>query len=101
MVRRDGQFNQQVAYRLGYMPDDGENRCHLSAAFGHATSKAGKATRVLNSERVMAIVSNTPMLEVPGWLDNAMLPKEPIVVSALKITALGVEVFIIVWVSSI
>ena len=78
------------------MPDDGENRCHLTAAFGHAASKAGKTTRVHNSESAIAIVSNIPMLEVPGWLDKAMLPKDPIVVSALKITALGVEVVIIV-----
>ena len=41
-----------------------------------------------------AMVNSNPMLEVPGWLDKAMLPKEPIVVKALKTIALGVDVLI-------
>ena len=32
---------------------------------------------------VMAIVSKTPMLAVPGWLESAILANDPMVVRAL------------------
>ena len=39
---------------------------------------------------VMATVNSIPMLDVPGWLDNAIEPNEPMVVRALNRTARGV-----------
>ena len=53
---------------------------------------AGKTTRVHPSDKAIAMVNNTPIDDVPGWEDNAILPKEPMVVKALNKTALGVDV---------
>ena len=62
---------------------------------GQKVIKAGKKINVLIRVLIIEIVSNAPMLEVPGWLDNAILPKEPIVVKAENSTAFGVVVTMI------
>ena len=74
------------------MSDQGKKIVHLAPAFGHEASNAGKMINVQMSDSVMAMVSKTPMLDVPGWLERAMLPKEPMVVKALKMMARGVDV---------
>lgn len=40
--------------------------------------------------KLMEIVSIVPMLDIPGWLESANAPKDPMVVKALRITARGV-----------
>lgn len=40
----------------------------------------------------MAMVNRTPILAVPRWVETERLPKDRIVVSALKATARGVLV---------
>ena len=51
-------------------------------------------TRVETRVKVMAMVSKTPMLAVPGWPDSEILANDPMVVRALNTTARGVEVAI-------
>jgi len=69
------------------------SRRDLSYFFvGQKVINTGKKINVPIKVLIIEIVSNAPMLEVPGWLDKAMLPKEPIVVKAENSTALGVVV---------
>ena len=76
------------------MSDQWKKISHLALALGHTISNAGNTISVQISDRAMAMVNNMPMLEVPGWLERAMLPKDPIVVKALNMTARGVDVVI-------
>ena len=55
-------------------------------------SKAGKKTNVDKRLIPKASMRRTPMLNVPGCAEIQILPKDPIVVSALNNIARGVEV---------
>ena len=55
----------------------------------------GSTIKVQVKVLTIAIVRSTPILEVPGWLDRAILPNDPIVVKAENTTALGVVEIII------
>jgi hypothetical protein len=62
------------------------------AEIGKRTIKAGNTNSVQTNVKTIAMLSNIPILAVPGWLDNAIVLKDPIVVNALNITAYGVLV---------
>ena len=63
--------------------------------YGQSLIIVGSTIKVQVKVLAIAIVSNAPILEVPGWLDKAILPKDPIVVKAENTTALGVVEVII------
>ena len=63
--------------------------------YGQSLIIVGSTIKVQVKVLAIAIVSSTPILEVPGWLDREILPNDPIVVKAENTTALGVVEIII------
>ena len=49
--------------------------------------RAGETKSVVTRVQPSEIISNSPMLAVPGWLESQSVPKPEAVVAALKITA--------------
>lgn len=47
----------------------------------------GNTKSTITNIHASEIISNSPMLAVPGWLDNHRAPKPHAVVPALKVTA--------------
>ena len=47
----------------------------ISTFFGGGPIRAGRKNRIVASVQASEIISSSPMLAVPGWLDSHRLPK--------------------------